>query len=91
MDEPRAAATGSAFKGMTVVITGTLPTLARDDAKALVEQHGGKVSDSVSKKTSFVVVGENAGSKLEKARSLGIEIIDEATLVARANEPNPES
>jgi DNA ligase (NAD+) len=91
MDEPRAAAAGSAFKGMTVVITGTLPTLARDDAKALVEQHGGKVSDSVSKKTSFVVVGESAGSKLEKARSLGIEIIDEATLVARANEPNPES
>lgn len=91
MDEPRAAATGRAFKGMTVVITGTLPTLARDDAKALVEQHGGKVSDSVSKKTSFVVVGENAGSKLEKARSLGIEIIDEATLVERANEPNPES
>ncbi len=91
LEEPRAAATGRAFKGMTVVITGTLPTLARDDAKALVERHGGKISDSVSKKTSFVVVGENAGSKLEKARSLGIEIIDEATLVERANEPNPES
>ena len=89
--EPRAAAAGRAFSGMTVVITGTLPTLARDDAKALVEQQGGKVSDSVSKKTSFVVVGENAGTKLEKARSLGIEIIDEATFIERANEPNPES
>ena len=75
---------------MTVVITGTLPTLSRDEAKSLVEHHGGKVNDSVSKKTSFVVVGENAGSKLEKARALGIEIIDEATLVARANEANPE-
>jgi DNA ligase (NAD+) len=90
-DEPRALAAGRAFRGMAVVITGTLPTLARDDAKALVERNGGKVSDSVSKKTSFVVVGENAGSKLEKARLLGIEIIDEATLVERANEPNPES
>src|SRR5207244_828863 len=49
MDEPRAAATGRAFKGMTVVITGTLPTLSRDEAKALVERQGGKVSDSVSK------------------------------------------
>jgi DNA ligase (NAD+) len=90
-EEPRAAATGSAFKGMTVVITGTLPTLARDDAKALVEQHGGKVGDSVSKKTSFVVVGENAGSKLEKARSLGIEIIDEAELLKRAHAANSET
>ncbi len=90
-EEPRTAATGRAFKGMTVVITGTLPTLARDEAKALVERNGGKVSDSVSKKTSFMVVGENAGSKLEKARSLGIEIIDEAKLVERANEPNQES
>jgi len=91
LEELRAAAAGRAFKGMTVVITGTLPTLARDDAKALVELHGGKVSDSVSKKTAFVVVGENAGSKLEKARSLGIEIVDEATLVERANKRNPES
>jgi DNA ligase (NAD+) len=83
--EPRVEATGSAFKGLTVVITGTLPGLSRDDAKALVEKNGGKVSDSVSKKTSFVVVGENAGSKLEKARTLGVEIIDEAELIRRAN------
>jgi len=91
LSEPRTAASSSAFNGKTVVITGTLPTLSRDEAKALVEGNGGKVGDSVSKKTSFVVVGENAGSKLEKARSLQIEIIDEATLLERANEPNPES
>ena len=87
LEEPRAAATGTTFAGQTVVITGMLPTLAREQAKALVEQLGGKVSDSVSKKTSFVVVGENAGSKLEKARSLGVETIDEAELLRRANEP----
>ena len=84
--EPRVEASGSAFQGLTVVITGTLPGLSRDAAKALVEQNGGKVSDSVSKKTSFVVVGENAGSKLEKARTLGVEIIDEAELIRRAND-----
>jgi DNA ligase (NAD+) len=83
--EPRVEASGSAFAGLTVVITGTLPDLSRDEAKALVEGNGGKVSDSVSKKTSFVVVGENAGSKLEKARTLGVEIIDEAELLRRAN------
>ena len=84
-EEPRAEASGSAFQGLVIVITGTLPTLSREAAKALVEQNGGKVSDSVSKKTSFVVVGENAGSKLEKARTLGVEIIDEAELLRRAN------
>jgi DNA ligase (NAD+) len=83
--EPRATARGSAFKGMTVVITGTLPTKSRDEAKALVEANGGKISDSVSKKTSFVVVGDNAGSKLEKARTLGVETIDEAELLRRVN------
>ena len=83
--EPRVEASGSAFQGLTVVITGTLPTLSRDAAKALVERNGGKVSDSVSKKTSFVVVGENAGSKFEKARTLGVETIDEAELIRRAN------
>jgi DNA ligase (NAD+) len=84
-EEPRVEASGSAFQGLVIVITGTLPTLSRDAAKALVEQNGGKVSDSVSKKTSFVVVGENAGSKLEKARTLGVEIIDEAEFLRRAN------
>jgi DNA ligase (NAD+) len=90
-DEPRSAAAGNAFKGQTVVITGTLPTKSRDEAKALVESNGGKVSDSVSRKTSFVVVGEDAGSKLEKAKTLGVEIIDEAELLRRINEATTES
>ncbi|MGE5731246.1 MAG: NAD-dependent DNA ligase LigA, partial [Gemmatimonas sp.] len=81
-DEPQTQ-TGSALKGMTVVITGTLPTLSREQAAALVESNGGRVSSSVSKKTSFVVAGEEAGSKLEKARQLGVEVIDEAELLRR--------
>jgi DNA ligase (NAD+) len=82
LDEPRAAR-GDSLKGMTVVITGTLPTLSREQAAALVEARGGRVASSVSKKTSFVVVGADAGGKLEKARALGVEIIDEAELLRR--------
>ena len=78
----RVTQTGGALKGLTIVITGTLPTLSREQATALVEANGGRVSSSVSKKTSFVVVGEDAGSKLEKARQLGVETIDEAELLA---------
>jgi DNA ligase (NAD+) len=84
VEEPRAAVTGTAFKGLSIVVTGTLPSLSRDQAKALIEQNGGKAADSVSKKTAFVVVGENAGSKLEKAKSLGVETIDEAEFRRRA-------
>ena len=69
---------------MTFVITGTLPTLSREQATALVEAQGGRVTSGVSKATSFVVVGEDAGSKLEKARTLGVETIDEAELLRRA-------
>jgi DNA ligase (NAD+) len=76
---------GGAFKGMTVVITGSLPTLSREEATGMIEAHGGRVSSGVSKKTNFVVVGEDAGSKLEKARALGVEIIDEAELLRRMN------
>lgn len=71
------------FAGITFVLTGTLPTMKRDEAKALIEAHGGKVSGSVSKKTGVVVAGEDAGSKLTKAQELGIEIIDEAELLRR--------
>lgn len=69
------------FKGMTFVLTGTLPTMKRDDAKKIIESFGGKVSGSVSKKTNYVVAGEEAGSKLVKAQSLGINIISESDLL----------
>ena len=82
LTEPQTQTSG-ALKGMTVVITGTLPTLSREQTIALVEANGGRVANSVSKKTSFVVVGEDAGSKLEKARQLGVETIDEAELKRR--------
>jgi DNA ligase (NAD+) len=67
--------------GKTFVVTGTLPTLKRDEAKALIQQAGGKVTDSVSKKTDYLVVGEDAGSKLAKAQSLGIVQLTEAQLL----------
>lgn len=68
--------------GMTFVLTGTLPTMTRDEASALIKEHGGKVSGSVSKKTTYVVAGEEAGSKLTKARDIGVNVIDEAALLA---------
>jgi len=76
----KASSAPSRITGKTFVLTGTLPTLSRDQAKALIEASGGKVSGSVSKKTDFVVAGEEAGSKLEKAQELGITILDEAGL-----------
>jgi DNA ligase (NAD+) len=76
------ANTNSALAGKTFVLTGTLPTLKRDDAKAMIEAVGGKVSGSVSKKTHYVVAGEEAGSKLEKAQELGLTILSEAELLA---------
>ena len=84
LSEPVSVAVGGAFKGMTFVVTGTLPTLSRGDATALIESQGGRVTSGVSKATTAVVVGEDAGSKLEKARTLGIETIDEAELIRRA-------
>jgi DNA ligase (NAD+) len=84
MSEPVAVAAGGAFKGMTFVVTGTLRTLSRGDATVLIESQGGRVTSGVSKATSAVVVGEEAGSKLEKARALGIETIDESELLRRA-------
>jgi DNA ligase (NAD+) len=78
---PRPAASGAAA-GRSFVLTGTLPNLTRDDAKAQIEAAGGKVSGSVSKKTDFVVAGADAGSKLEKAQALGVKVIDEQELLA---------
>jgi len=69
------------FAGMTFVLTGTLPTLSRDQAKELIESAGGKVSSSVSKKTHYVVAGSDAGSKLDKALELDIKVLDEAALL----------
>lgn len=80
--ESKEQPSGSRFEGMTFVITGTLPTLERKEAAALIEQQGGKVSGSVSKKTSAVLAGENAGSKLTKAQDLGIRVISEEELLA---------
>lgn len=73
------------LQGKTIVLTGTLPTMKRDEAKALIESHGGKVSGSVSKKTDFVLAGEDAGSKLTKANELGIPIMDEPAFLAFIN------
>ena len=78
-----AAPTSGVLSGMTVVVTGTLPTLSRDEAEALIRTHGGNPSGSVSKKTAFVLAGESAGSKLTKAEELGVEVIDEAEFKKR--------
>ncbi len=74
------------LSGKTVVVTGTLPNLSRKDAEELIRRHGGTAASSVSKKTAFVVAGEAAGSKLDKAQALGIEVIDEAELMRRVGE-----
>ena len=80
LTESTAAPAGDKFAGKTFVLTGTLPTLSRDEASAMIKAQGGKVSGSVSSKTHYVVAGEAAGSKLTKAQQLGITIIDEDTL-----------
>ncbi|MBW8770275.1 MAG: NAD-dependent DNA ligase LigA [Gemmatimonadetes bacterium] len=90
MTEPVAVAAGGAFKGMTAVVTGTLPTLSRAQATELIESQGGRVTSGVSKATTFLVVGADAGSKLDKARQLGVETIDEAELLRRAATPDTE-
>jgi DNA ligase (NAD+) len=76
-DNLRSATAAGPLAGKTLVLTGTLPTLSREEATALIEKAGGHVSGSVSKKTDYVVAGEEAGSKLAKARDLGVTILDE--------------
>ena len=83
MSEAQPAASGGALAGATVVLTGTLPTLTRPQATERIERAGGRITSSVSKSTTFVVAGEAAGGKLDKARALGVEIIDEAQLLRR--------
>ena len=78
--------TGGAFEGMSIVVTGTLPNFSRKQAEDFIRSHGGNAAGSVSKKTAFVVAGEDAGSKLAKAQGLGVEVIDEAELVRRAGQ-----
>ncbi len=80
------AVVSSKFDGMTFVLTGTLPSMTRDEATALIKQNGGKASGSVSKKTTYVLAGEDAGSKLTKAQELGVTVIDEAQFMKMINE-----
>ena len=77
MEEERAENASQVLMGKTVVITGTLKNFSREEAKAAVENAGGKAAGSVSKKTDYVVAGEAAGSKLDKAQQLGVPVLDE--------------
>jgi len=83
--EPETPSAAGPLHGKTVVLTGTLPTLTREEASARLEAAGARVASSVSKKTDFVVAGEKAGSKLDKARELGVEVLDEAGLLELLN------
>ena len=83
--------TAGVLAGKTVVLTGTLPDLSRDQAKELIEAAGGRVTGSVSKKTDFVIAGSEAGSKLDKARALGVEVLDQAGLQALLSAPSAAS
>ncbi|MDP0496776.1 MAG: NAD-dependent DNA ligase LigA [Verrucomicrobiota bacterium JB024] len=85
-EPPAAGGEETPLTGKTVVLTGTLPTLSRDEATALIEKAGGKTSSSVSKKTDYVLAGDSAGSKLDKARKLGVSIIDEDAFRAMIGE-----
>jgi DNA ligase (NAD+) len=77
------------FDGQTFVVTGTLASFSREGVKEFIETYGGKVTDSVSKNTSYLVLGENPGSKLDKARAFGVVVLDEAGLRRLAGENLP--
>jgi DNA ligase (NAD+) len=81
--EPNAANADGVLAGKTYVITGSLPTLSRARATSLIEEAGGRVAGSVSKKTDALLAGDDAGSKLEKAKELGVEVIDEEEFLRR--------
>jgi DNA ligase (NAD+) len=84
--EPRATGADGVLAGKTYVLTGSLPTLSRSQATTLIEDAGGRVGGSISKKTDALVAGDDAGSKLEKAKSLGVEVIDEKELLRRVGQ-----
>lgn len=88
MEQEEATGQAATLEGLTFVITGTLPSMDRKEAAALIEAHGGKVTGSVSKKTNYLLAGENAGSKLTKAQDLGIEILTEEELKAMLTQEN---
>ena len=81
---PPAARAGGAFDGLTVVFTGSLETLSRDEAKAIVEAAGGRAGSDVSARTDLVVAGPGAGAKRKKAEELGLQVVDEAEFLRRA-------
>ncbi len=83
LSEPEAAPAEGPLRGLCFVITGTLPTLSRKEATELIERAGGRVTGSVTRKTDLVLVGEDAGSKLERARELGIPLVTESELLSR--------
>lgn len=88
MEQEEATGQAATLEGLTFVITGTLPSMDRKEAAALIEAHGGKVTGSVSKKTNYLLAGENAGSKLTKAQDLGIEILTEEELKTMLTQEN---
>ncbi|MEJ5202777.1 MAG: helix-hairpin-helix domain-containing protein, partial [Anaerolineales bacterium] len=89
--ETAPAKAGAVLEGLTFVITGTLPNYSREEAKELIQQYGGKVTDNVSRKTDYLIVGEAPGSKLTKAHELGILVLDEAGLLRLIRERGGEN
>ncbi len=87
--EPEESARGGVFEGRSLVLTGTLSSLSREEAKAEIERRGGRVSGSVSRKTDFVIAGEEPGSKLDKARDLGVPVLDEAAFLEKLGRRHP--